>query len=277
MSITSLSETPFAAAHRAVEQFAIYASDSLSLVETTYDGAQLVAIRPTLELAIAELAKVKGLDKPAIGRTLSPTKQQELADEAQALLENNFPLLHAHALIGLWGAMEAAIDDVTVAWIRSGQATYSPSVRSIKVSLVDFLGMNDDQRSRRLLRLVKAQVGSEDRRGIGQFESVLKALGVHGEVDDGLRRVMVQSQQMRHVIAHRGGSVDAGFIATCPEFGYAEGDPLQITTEQFRAVAGAASDCVLTLWQRVMSAAGETVPSLNGRSLEVDSLVGFGG
>src|SRR5690242_5096489 len=44
-------------------------------------------------------------------------EQDKFAQLAQSEIDLDFPLLHSHALVGVWGALEYLIEDLAVAWL----------------------------------------------------------------------------------------------------------------------------------------------------------------
>src|ERR1022692_3432671 len=69
------------------------------------------------------------------------------AEFAQKEFDAGFPLLHAHTLVGLWGALEVAIDDLLVG-ILTNEPTLlqNDSFAKIRVPLADFEMLEKEER-----------------------------------------------------------------------------------------------------------------------------------
>jgi hypothetical protein len=48
-------------------------------------------------------------------------EQEKFAQLAQSEIDRDFPVLHGHALMGAWGALECLIEDLAVAWLVGQQ------------------------------------------------------------------------------------------------------------------------------------------------------------
>ena len=69
--------------------------------------------------------------------------------------------------------------------------------------------------------------------GIGQFQEVLRALGLGFGISDELRRDLFEVSQARNLIVHRLSVVDVKFARECPWLGLKVGDRLKITSEAY--------------------------------------------
>lgn len=167
----------------------------------------------------------------------------EIADLAQQEIDRGFPLLHNHALVGLWGALEAAIDDVCTARILdSPEILESGDLSKVKVNAAEFIKLGDTDRARVVFEELKRVTDATMKVGVGQFERLLNAVGVGGDVDPHVRNVIRIAKEMRNVVAHRAGIVDARFVSACADLNFARGDQLRINREQMHSVLFA---CVL--------------------------------
>src|SRR5690242_9531974 len=48
---------------------------------------------------------------------------RRIAKDAKHEWDRDFPLIHAHAVLGLWSALEAAVEDLLVAWLVANPET----------------------------------------------------------------------------------------------------------------------------------------------------------
>lgn len=233
----------------AVADFLRYVARVLDLTDLTQGGARvLVSIRDQLQ----ELDPESGSKDRSI---------RERAALAESELDRDFPLLNAHALMGLWGALEACIDDVCVGWlIESRGEGAREAMQRVRVSLSDVYFLVEPERSQRLLDWIKANLGSERKQGAGQFESALAAIGIGGSIDEHVRQLLFYAKEMRNVVAHRGGRIDQRLLALGPEIVRAEiGETLSIRTAQVFAIASAMLVYAESLWRRIEHPASETL------------------
>ena len=169
-------------------------------------------------------------------------------DEAEAALENSrqitelalgeiasgFPIMHSHALVGLWGALEVCIDDIAVLTLQNDETIRSSNQLSrVKVSLMDIESLDQEERMRLLLSEAKRQIQSDARIGINAFEAILDLLRLSGGVESGISRDILEAQQLRNALIHRRGIVDRRVITRCPWLGANVGDHIVITNQQF--------------------------------------------
>lgn len=181
-----------------------------------------------------------------------------MARDASEEIENGFPLLHGHTLVGLWGALEACIEDVAVSWLSNSPSdAVARYLASVKVPLGEFLARDGDDRWRWVLLQIENAKGSALRKGVGQFEGVLDQIGLGGAVGDEVRDVVFFAKALRNLYAHQAGRADAKFIADCPAFDVTVGTRVPITRAQLTAAYTAMVMYVETVYARVQVALGK--------------------
>lgn len=188
---------------------------------------------------------------------------EEFGRRAQKTIDEGHQLLHRNLLIGVWGAFEAAVEDIVVFWIRAHPRHFEfDGLQRLKVAAGPFLQLDEDARARFLVREMQRSRGAEQRLGVGQFESLLDQVGLGGAVDEDCRRDLLEAQQLRHVIAHRGGVADADFQTHCGYLGYAVGEPVVVAPERFRGMVASMSSYVSQIIERVEAVLHTTAPTL---------------
>lgn len=238
-----------------VADFLRFAADTLAITDMSENGAR-VLVRMSEQLR-------------ALTDGLVPTSERDqvlhqAAEVARASIEDDFALLRNNALMGAWGALEACVDDIAINWLaETSGACADVAISTLKVLLGDYLALSDDARWPWLLDQIKRAKASTLKAGVGQFESLLGAVSLGGEVDPDLRRALLYTKAMRNVIAHKGGRVDAKFVADCPGFMVAEGARLSITGSQFMAAISAMVVYVEVVHERSRTAAGRTPEPLS--------------
>ena len=178
--------------------------------------------------AVAELREGDWLDTDYAGMPtdgLVSTSTLERRQDAGAIaglakdeVAHDFALLHAHSVVGIWGAMDAWIHDLLASWIRRVPQSFP--------LLADFLGNTRGQVKVKLdaqsllhgtqdavaVTLVDAVVATlKDQggraRGVEWFEGRLRAVGL-GRQDDDLpesARLLLSMEIVRHAYAHSAG------------------------------------------------------------------------
>src|SRR5258706_1188649 len=74
------------------------------------------------------------------------------ADFAENECKTGFPLLHAHALVGMWGALEAAIEDLLVAiLINEPDVLNKEAFAKVRIPLAEFETKDKEERMRFLI------------------------------------------------------------------------------------------------------------------------------
>lgn len=196
--------------------FLRYAEESRELIELSVRGTTLLVRQPTLTKALLDLSEYRAGEPDPERQAILDTAQR-LADLATREIDRDFPLLHAHAIVGIWGALESWIDEMCCRWITLFPEHCDWGERRVKVSAADFLESAPNQRARLLLAAVKADRKVEEKLGVGQFESILGSLGLGGSVPTTISRSLLGMQQVRHIYAHRAGNADEAFIERCGE------------------------------------------------------------
>jgi len=169
------------------------------------------------------------------------TDTRALARLARREIRSDFPLLHGHAVVSTWSAIEAAVEDVAVAvLLYDPRAQSLDAIGRVKLSVGDFARLNEEQRARAILRDVQRSLGAEQRLGINAFEVVLTSVGFSGAVDKGVARSILELQQLRHIIVHRASVADRRFVEICPWLRTKVGQRIRITEKQFETLAIAA-------------------------------------
>ncbi len=177
---------------------------------------------------------------------------QKRADLATQEVEQGFPLLCGHTIVGLWGAFEAAIEDFLARWI-----TYSPSSLEaipqlrLRIPATDFMQANDQERARLLLTELSRNLQADARLGVSRFEELLNRFNLGGNPEDEVKRQVFEMQQVRHIWAHRGGLADAPFKERCPWFDVDIDQQVKVDMKKTGDYGSATIYYVIDIWKRV--------------------------
>ncbi len=216
--------------------------DSERLTRLTYQGIHGV-------VALVEIGEVL-----AEGREVNPGSSisgEELQRLSSTEITSDFPLLHAHAIMGEWGALECLIEDLVEAWVRfKPEALESPAFSRVKVPLAGFLSMSEGDRMRFLVSEVQRDLKLDLKSGATKFERILDAIGLDGPVDPRVREALYEVQNIRNVWAHRAGIADRRLVEACPNLPFAEGEKVNIGRERYTHYRNSMLAYVVTVLNR---------------------------
>jgi hypothetical protein len=206
--------------------FLNYVHQVADLQYVTRRGIEMLSTYPALvEVLKPDESDQQGIEK-AEGILEDNTRMAELA---KSEIENDFPLAHSAAIMGVWGALEAMVEDLAICWMMYNPSVLDePKVAKIKGPLVEFQKMSEEDRLRFLVAELQRDLGSEFKGGANKFESLLGAIGLGGPVDKRVKDVIFEAQNLRNLFAHRGGVADSRFISKCPHLKYSVGDSVRI-------------------------------------------------
>lgn len=195
---------------------------------------------------------------------------RETANLAKSEIANDFPLLRSHSIMGIWGALEATIEDLAIAWMEQNPSILDGSkIAKIRIPLVEFQRLDQQERLRFLVTELQRELGVELKSGATKFESLLGALGLGGPVDERVRNILFETQNLRNVFAHRGGIADRRFVANCPHLKYSVGDAVRINGDYFQKIMSGLLMYGVTILYRCCAIAG-----LNQTTEEVEGFEG---
>lgn len=143
-----------------------------------------------------------------------------------------YPYLYSLGTIKIWSILESGIDDLAIECIQAmDKCTDIELLRSLKGPLLDFYEASDDERNEYLITELKLSVKASLKPGVGRFEAILKPLGLGGEVDEKVRKVLFELSNVRNLIVHKRSVIDKRFMSACPWIATGLGDNLCVTRE----------------------------------------------
>lgn len=174
------------------------------------------------------------------------------AEFAQQEVDKGFPVLHAHAVVAIWGILEATIEDIVLELIESDESCFeNPLLASIKVPLAEYERLDKTDRIRLLVTEYSRNTKVDLKLGAARFETLLELVGLSGGIKDGLRRDLLEYQQVRNVIVHRAGRADRRLLECCPWLEYSVGDSILIIHKQYECYRDAAMNYLVELVVRL--------------------------
>jgi hypothetical protein len=142
-------------------------------------------------------------------------------------------LLHCHLAIGLWSAFEAAVNDFVVEIIyQHPERLDLERLKSMRLPAVEALQLGKRQLAQRVVDDYKASAD-----GLGRADALLSLVGVHVEASPQARRRILELQQRRNAIAHRGSIVDERVVKKCPWLEDGLGQRISIEYRELRIYA----------------------------------------
>lgn len=161
---------------------------------------------------------------------------------AKQEVESDFSRLHIHSLISIWSFIEACLEDSSVALIRKCDKT-ALDPQSILANQVERLPIGDEQSARKLQKkLFNTLKKQYESNYISTNEIFFKEFGINLENDSKLLTKMQEINSLRNCLLHRSMIIDEYALSLSPELPFKQGDPINITTDQFKLYIAAAGE-----------------------------------
>jgi hypothetical protein len=182
---------------------------------------------------------------------LQDTPDSEAAFVQQECV-NGFPLLHAHVVVGCWGAFEAAMEDLGIGLLINEPIWLQGEAFSrLKIPLAEYENLEPDERMRLLIEELQRSQGGKRKPGTASFEHVLNHFQLSGEVDPETKQTIWEMLNVRNVIVHRGSVADRRLVNACPRMGLKIGQLVIVTNPILNRYADALSRCIRSLMEQL--------------------------
>jgi len=189
---------------------------------------------PRLVAAVADIKK----EDETIKRTMVEKAEADAAF-AQREIERGFPLLHAHALVANWAALEATVEDAMVAFlVNEPEILRNEAFSKIKVSLADFTVLEPEERMRHLVSELERNQGVARKYGVDRFEALLEPFALGGAVSPETRKDAREMHHIRNVLVHRAGFADRRIVEGCPWLNFRLNQPVTVSNEALQRYDG---------------------------------------
>jgi hypothetical protein len=196
--------------------------------------------------APALVEAILNLEASDKGTELSEAQRARLVEAesdakfAQLEMEQGFPLLHAHALVAMWGAVEVTINDYLVALLlHDPTALAQEAISKTRISVAEFELLDREDRMRLLLEDLGRTLKTEYKRGVNRFELLLGAFGLSGPVDEDIKTRLFEMFHIRNVLVHRASIADGRFVKACPWMGLNVGERVVVDHDRYLRLSGA--------------------------------------
>jgi hypothetical protein len=180
---------------------------------------------------------------------------QHNAAIAVAEAEAGHPLLHAQAVILLWGDLEALLSDFLASWLTNKPETRAlDAVRNLKLGLGEYESLSGDDRAAYLLEKLQDRLGSKRAGGIERFELLFRLFGLTSQLDAQTVRDLLELSAVRNLLVHRRGVVDTNlrFKNQCSWGTHAIGSELVVSHDDCRCYFDAVDLYVFEVTQRLL-------------------------
>lgn len=247
--------------------FLQYVESSCQLVDASKRSLSLASGVSDLFEAIAEplrQAIPSGWDDAKHQAALK--KAKETAAFAATESQQGFPFLHGFLIVGIWGALEATVEDLVVA-LLSNEPSLLQNERfsKIKIPPADYEFLEKEDRMRLIVSEAERSLRSAQRKGVDAFESLLECVGLSGPVSDEIRETFWEMNHVRNVIVHRRSCADRRFVNACPWLAIKIGEHVTVNESTFDRYASSlalyAKGLIYRLADRYGVAMSESAPS----------------
>lgn len=248
-----LTERYFAEPVRALGMFLADTERVLAL--STFAISQLQGFGQLAEAMKTARAALKEKDPDDVEQHIALAKGAEklAIDEVR----DGFPLLISHSVVAIWSALEAMIPKFVVQYLllKPGILQSEPFDR-IKLPVSTYESLDREGLMSELVQEIMQTTQSALKPGIGRFESLLEKVSLGGSVPENMRRDLFELSQVRNLIVHQFGHVDARFTAACPWLQVVSGSRLKLTNKDFDRYRDAIRGYVRIIIERVRATAG---------------------
>jgi hypothetical protein len=233
--------------------FMAYWDQAVKLLDVSIQGISVMRAIPNAIEVLASLSPREG-ESPN-----DPEKHRASLEAAKAAAEfaeqevkAGFPLLHAHTLVGVWGALEAAIEDMLVGILANEPAVLlNEAFSKLRISLADFEMLDKEERMRLLIEDIERGLGSSRKQGVDYFETLLDRFSLSGAVEEEVKRNIWEMNNIRNVIVHRASFADRRLVKNCPWMGLKVGDKVTVTHKSIHRYGSSVWAYVLGLIYRL--------------------------
>jgi hypothetical protein len=177
---------------------------------------------------------------------------QAKADFSEKEIKSGFPLLHAQTLVGAWGALEAAIEDMLVGiLVNELQHLQQEAFGRIRVPLAEFEGLDKEERMRFLIEEINRSDSLSRKNGVDAFEALLEKFLLSGALNAEVKKTLWEINHIRNVIVHRNSLADRRLVKSCQWLKLKVGDRVIVVHDQLERYGQALSGYVKTIIGRL--------------------------
>jgi hypothetical protein len=192
-------------------------------------------------------------------------RAKEMAAWVNDEASRDFPLLHAHSVVGIWGILETLSEDVAFAWLSNKtDAWTATAIQKLKVPIGEYELLEGDERKRLVISELSRTTGGI-RNGVANLMPMLDAFGIAPVIRPNIRKALHEMYQVRNVIVHCGSRADARLLQECPWIGLQKGETVRIGHRVYAWYQRAAARYVERVQNQVVIALGGPACTCAGR------------
>ncbi len=146
----------------------------------------------------------------------------------------DFPLLHAHSVVGIWSTLEVLSEDFALAWLTNVPSAWDvEEITKLKLPIGKYHQSTPEQRARWVVTEASRNRSADLKKGIGKLSSVLDVFGLAPSIGANARRALHEMCEVRNVFVHCGGVADQRLVDDCPWLGLKTGELVVVSHEVF--------------------------------------------
>lgn len=235
-------------ATEAFTQFLDYSEDLNRILHLSTRGISMIRAVPKV---VEVLAKVKQDDDPStVEERLEKAKEE--AELAQREVDTDFPLLHAQAVVSLWGGLESLIRVFLSRWITNEpKALGANQIKKLRMQFGEYESLDREERAYYVIDLLERELQSPLKQGVMRFETILDVFGLSGQIDEDVKKNLFEMYHVRNIIVHRRGLADRKLLNACPWLSLHVGDLVTIDRKCFRRYSNSVVSYIIELIVRV--------------------------
>lgn len=179
------------------------------------------------------------------------TEQAGIVSQAKELMDYGYHPINAHGIIGLWVAVEVAIEDTAVLVLTKDAQAAQEAISALKKKpklAGQALGEPD---ARRIFDRLQRQF-REGKTVAEGYRLLLQALKIEMTISDKSANVLSELNYVRNCLLHRGGMADERAALEAPNLGLTLGDSICINGARYLQYFDAASEFARALLNAVL-------------------------
>jgi hypothetical protein len=144
---------------------------------------------------------------------------------ALAQKDRGCPFLHGLAAVAVWGELEAFVEDYAIEMLLFDDHLWrSETFAKLRAPVVDFMAMSLRERAEWTVQAIQRDMGAGQRNAISLLQSPVESVGLNGQVNELVKRPLIELCAIRNLLVHRRGVADKRFLSLCPWSPIAVGD-----------------------------------------------------
>lgn len=164
-----------------------------------------------------------------IEKESSLKESRRLADLARREVREGFDLLNGQTAVLMWGWLEAAVRDLVIFKLEQGGSTLqNEKLGSLRVQVNSFMQLEVQERTAYLVDLFERNSAGALKKGVGRFRPLLELIGAAPATPELVKKVLLECQQVRNVLVHKGGRTDRRLLLECPWLDWSVGSRVKI-------------------------------------------------